>query len=257
MRDRIGARTILQPVPARSAQVIEFTFGTPMCVQRLGTEAIDQALPIVLIGAQTHRRVNLLISGNLHAFIILFEPGGFSALFSMPAAAVTNMDIDARAALGLELTGIHQRLADVEAFEDRVEIADQFLGARLSGSAEVTVMMDAAQDLHRKNGCATVADLASAADLSVRQFERRFRLEIGMSPKLYARVVRFEAALRVKAAQPATPWTEVAHAMGYFDQMHMVHDFNRLSGESPSLICDQLDRFVRPDLRAGDRPALN
>ena len=129
-----------------------------------------------------------------------------------------------------------------------MEATDQFLGARIPGSTSVTAMVGAAQELHRKNGLATVAALASAADLSVRQFERRFRQEIGMSPKFYARVVRFEAALRVKAVQPNMLWTDIAHTLGYFDQMHMVHDFNRLSGESPSLICDQLDLFVRSDV---------
>jgi hypothetical protein len=52
-----------------------------------------------------------------------------------------------------------------------------------------------------------------------RQFERRFRYEIGIPPKLYARIVRFEAALRRKAAAPATQWTDIAHILGYHDQM--------------------------------------
>lgn len=69
-----------------------------------------------------------------------------------------------------------------------------------------------------------------------------------MPPKLYARIVRFEAALRRKAAAPATQWTDIAHALSYHDQMHMVHDFNRLSGDSPRGICSQLDMFVHPEL---------
>ena len=88
----------------------------------------------------------------------------------------------------------------------------------------------------------------------IRQFERRFRYEIGIPPKLYARIARFEAALRRKAAAPAMQWTDIAHALGYHDQMHMVHDFKRLSGDSPTAICGQLDMFVHPELVSAGRP---
>ncbi len=97
-------------------------------------------------------------------------------------------------------------------------------------------------------GCVRVAELAHAAGLGIRQFERRFRHQIGIPPKLYARIVRFEAALRRKAAAPAMHWTDIAHGLGYHDQMHMVHDFTRLSGDSPTMICDRLEMFVRPEV---------
>ena len=96
--------------------------------------------------------------------------------------------------------------------------------------------------------------LAHSAGLSARQFERRFRHEIGVAPKLYSRIVRFEAALRSKSATPARRWADIAHALGYHDQMHMVHDFNRLAGDSPTTIGSQLDMFVKPELVFADQP---
>ncbi len=99
-----------------------------------------------------------------------------------------------------------------------------------------------------------MSDLARTAELSIRQFERRFRHEIGVAPKLYARIVRFEAALRFKAGAPQMPWTDIAHDLGYYDQMHMIHDFNRLSGDNPSDICGRLDMFVHPELVCGTAP---
>ena len=98
-----------------------------------------------------------------------------------------------------------------------------------------------------------MSGLADRLGLGVRQFERRFRYEIGIPPKLYARIVRFEAALRLKAAAPETRWTDIAYALDYHDQMHMVHDFNRLSGDSPTMIGSQLDMFVQPEVVSGSR----
>ena len=248
MEDRPGSCPALQPVPARTPLVLEFTIGTPYLVRRLTKGETDEAFPVALVGPQSHRRVDLVLSGQVENFIIVFEPGGFSALFSMPAAEIANQDVDASAALGRELTHIRQRLGDAGTFADRAQVLDSFLGARLAKAAPPSAIVSAARKLHDRDGRASVVDLAAAADLSVRQFERRFQSEMGLPPKLYARIVRFEGALRLKTTRPRMPWTEIAHTLGYFDQMHMVHDFNRLSGGSPSLVFDQLELFAIPEL---------
>ena len=65
-----------------------------------------------------------------------------------------------------------------------------------------------------------------------------------MSPKLYARVVRFEAALKRKKQVPELRWTDVAHEVGYYDNMHMVHDFELLADATPSSLAPEVDRIV-------------
>ena len=105
-----------------------------------------------------------------------------------------------------------------------------------------------ARSILLNDGCVGISDITHQTGLGVRQFERRFRSEIGIAPKLYARIVRFEATLRRKAAAPQMRWTDVAHTLAYHDQMHMVHDFNRLSGDSPTAICSQLAMFVQPEV---------
>ena len=56
----------------------------------------------------------------------------------------------------------------------------------------------------------------------------------------------------LSAAAPLTHWTDIAHALGYHDQMHMVRDFKHLSGDSPTAIYGQLDMFVQPELISAD-----
>jgi AraC-like DNA-binding protein len=250
---QLVGRTSVQPVPARSPQAIEFTFGTPYEVHRLDRGGVRNAHPIALIGAQTFRRVDLVMHGRIDAFTIVFQPGGMSMLFSVPAEELTNEDFDGEAALGRGIGELERRLGDAVSFTDRVRIADEYLGAKRPALDSVGGMATAATEVNLSNGCVRVSDLAHKAGLGMRQFERRFRHEIGIPPKLYARIVRFEAALRRRAAAPETKWTDIAHALGYHDQMHMVHDFNRLSGDSPTAICGQLDMFVQPEVVSGGR----
>jgi AraC-like DNA-binding protein len=249
-------RTAVQPVPARSPQAIEFTFGVPYEVRRLDRGEARSAYPIALIGSQTFRRVELLMHGNIDAFTIVFQPGGVSALFSVPAEELTNDDFEGEAVLGRGLGELLRRLGDVSSFADRARVADAYLCARRPALDSISAMANAATRVLCGSGCVRVSDLAHHAGLGIRQFERRFRYEIGIPPKLYARIVRFETALRRKAAAPAMRWTNIAHALGYHDQMHMVRDFNRLSGDSPTTICGQLGMFVNPEVASAGRAML-
>jgi AraC-like DNA-binding protein len=192
--------------------------------------------------------------GNVDAFTIVFQPGGVSALFSVPAEELTNEDFEGEAVLGRGLGEFLRRLGDVSSFADRAHVADTYLCAKRPALRSIRSMTNAATSVLSSNGCVRVSNLAHRAGLGIRQFERRFRHEIGIPPKLYARIIRFEAALHRKAAAPLVHWTDIAHALGYHDQMHMVRDFNRLSGDSPTAICGQLDMFVRPELLSAGRP---
>src|SRR6266852_4034903 len=221
VKTHLAGRTEVQPVPARSPQAIEFTFGAPYEVRRLDRGGTRNAYPIALIGSQTFRRVELLMHGNIDAFTIVFQPGGVSTLFSVPAEELTNDDFEGEVVLGRGLGELLRRLGDVSSFADRARVADAYLCAKRPALDSVNGITSAATKVLSSSGCVRVSDLADHAGLGIRQFERRFRNAIGVPPKLYARIVRFEAALRCKAAAPATRWTDIAHVLGYHDQMHM------------------------------------
>jgi hypothetical protein len=80
----LAGSTAVQPVPARSPQAMEFTFGAPYEVRRLDRSGTRIAHPIALIGSQTFRRVELLMRGNVDAFTIVFQPGGVSTYSPCP-----------------------------------------------------------------------------------------------------------------------------------------------------------------------------
>lgn len=246
---RFTTRSVVQPVPARSPQAIEFTFGTPYEVHRLDRAIVENAHPIALIGAQTFRRVDLVMRGTVDAFTIVFQPGGLFRLFAIPGEVLTNDHFEAQSALGRRVHDLHQQLGSVTSFDEGVRVANDYLCLMRPSFGSIDPVAKAAASVLSRGGQVRVSELARSIGIGVRQFERRFRYEMGITPKLYARVARFESALRLKALAPDTRWTEIAHALGYHDQMHMVHDFNQLSGDNPTAIGDQLDMFVQPEVR--------
>ena len=92
--------------------------------------------------------------------------------------------------------------------------------------------------------------MADRAGLSDRQFRRKFLQKVGMSPKLFARIARFEAALDLLARSPRGSWTEVAHRFGYYNQMHMVHEFAQFTGETPTRTLRHFEVWFEPQLTA-------
>ncbi|HSN59842.1 MAG TPA: helix-turn-helix domain-containing protein, partial [Ferruginibacter sp.] len=87
----------------------------------------------------------------------------------------------------------------------------------------------------------TIEQLASMACLSLRQFERVCRDRIGLPPKLYARLVRFSQAYRIRENSSDISWTSIAYECGYFDQMHMIRDFKEFAGVAPGIIEKELN----------------
>jgi AraC-like DNA-binding protein len=76
--------------------------------------------------------------------------------------------------------------------------------------------------------------LVQHSGLSARHFQRCFATQVGLPPKLYARTIRFDAALAAHRREPARSWTEIAHEAGYFDQAHFIRECHALVSAAPS-----------------------
>ncbi|WP_295121017.1 AraC family transcriptional regulator [uncultured Chitinophaga sp.] len=92
-------------------------------------------------------------------------------------------------------------------------------------------VLNVIRHIRRAKGITQIRQLAATAHLSQKQFERRFAGYTGFNPKLYARIIRFEQALWDRKRYDSL--TSLAHAYGYYDQAHFIHDFKSFSGYNP------------------------
>jgi AraC-like DNA-binding protein len=244
-----SAAAIVHPVPARAAPMIEFIFGDRFKVHACASGAGMPAFGGVVVGLQTHRRVELVMRGTLDAFSIFFQPSGLNRLFGIPMDELTNHHYEARAVFGTSMSALEQSLGACRSFEERARLMDRWLLNRTRALTSDNVSA-AANEILRRGGRIATDDAARVAGLGVRQFERRFAHQVGMRPKLYSRIARFEAALDHKARSPAKPWNEVAQEFGYHDQMHLVHDFREFTGETPTTSLTLVENSYRAQIEA-------
>src|SRR5215469_151046 len=253
----LGSSVLIHPVPARSEHVLDFEFADEIQIHDLRDGVKRSAKPAALIGLQTHRRVEQVIRGRVESFSVFLQPAALSLLFGLPAVIVTNADQDVCAVLGSSFGALGERLGNCGSFFERVQLAEEFF-IDLSSKARALADIDewVAHEIRRQHGVCQIDSVARSAGLSSRTLHRRFKQSVGLSPKIYARIVRFESALQKKATSPNLTWTDIAHRYGYHDQMHMVHDFHSLSTDTPSRLLRHLANIHSGDLSTVEKSRL-
>jgi AraC-like DNA-binding protein len=247
---RTGEMSVVHPVPARAFPILEFILGDRLQVIYRDESREETSPRAVLIGPRTHCFSRLRFQGAVQCFVVLFQPAGLHRLFSIPIRELTDRAYDAHSVLGLFVSRLEQRLGECASFSERVQAADAyFLRSATSFRSSEWISAAAAQWLST-SGNARVHTVAAASGLSVRQFERGFQEQLGLSPKLFSRIIRFEAALDRKARSSVKSWTEIANELGYFDQMHMIHDFKVFTGGTPTRMLAEMESLFRERIRA-------
>jgi AraC-like DNA-binding protein len=131
-------------------------------------------------------------------------------------------------------------MGEENSFQRRVDLVEEFLMKQLPNAVRYNRVHAAASYLFTKHGAVSIPNLSLQNSLSVRHFERLFQADVGMSPKVFARIARFQSAMDAKLANPARTWLDIAHSFRYHDQMHMVHDFQRLGRNTPNQVLVQM-----------------
>ena len=177
-------------------------------------------------------------SGHVLAFGIFLKPVAFWQLFRIPTSLMTDKDYAAEDLLGKGILDVVSIMAECKTFQQRIRAAEEYLMPFAIQTRGRTLIMKTAQHMMRCKGSVCVEQIAYEAAMSVRQYERRFVEEVGITPKLFARTTRFQRALDAKRLSPGLSWLSIAHEFGYFDQMHMVRDFQSLGGDSPNNVLE-------------------
>jgi AraC-like DNA-binding protein len=232
-RGTMGAAVLTWPLTARPHQIIDIYLGDPFRL-RIEGGPLQTAPETVVVGPQGSRRIQIFVSGEVHIFNILLQPAALNRLIGIDMTSLVNEGIAAQDVLGKRAVGLNDAVRSATDFASRVAAAERWFGEMLQSSAPEDGIDRASRLLLETRGRTRIDSLAELSGLSARQFQRRFTSQIGLSPKLYARTVRFDAALTAHRRDPARPWTEIVHEAGYFDQAHFVRECRALVSASPS-----------------------
>lgn len=174
-------------------------------------------------------------SGVVRLLGVRFQPGGTRPFLESPAHEITDEVVE----LGSLSSDFERRLLHACGhalnLNQKVAAVDVYLVSQLRDARFDKHLLSLAACIIDRRGLVSVDQLASQAGVSSRQLERRFLHEVGIGPKLLARIVRFQQVFRaVDQSNPA--WAEVAIECGYYDQAHLIRDFNQFAEQTPAVL---------------------
>jgi len=222
---------VVTPLTARPNAFIEIYTATPYWAD-VGS-GFAAAPDAVIVGPQTRRHTDLLMRGEICAFNIQFQAGGLNRLLGLPMEEMADAAHAADRVGGSRLSELRAVVEAASGFEGRVAAAEAWLSVCMQTARPRDAVDQAADILRRMRGAVRIDVLAERAGLGERQFHRRFTAQVGVPPKLYARIVRFDAMVADRDRDPSRNWAALAQEHGYFDQSHLQRDFHAFAGTAP------------------------
>ena len=245
-RATLGWGVLSWPVAARPHQIIDIYLGEPFRL-RIDGGSLQTAPETVVVGPQGSRRTHLYVSGEVHIFNILLQPAGLNRLVGIDMTALVDEGVPARDVIGKDALMLSDAVRLAADFDSRVAAAERWFGMMLDGSARQDGIDYTSRLMLTMRGRVRIDSLAERSGLSARQFQRRFTSQVGLSPKLYARTIRFDTALTAHRNEPMKPWTGIIHEAGYFDQAHFIRECHALVGVGPSQFIGDWENIISPD----------
>lgn len=164
-----------------------------------------------------------------------FKPGGGFPFAGVPSSELHNRGVTLDLLWGGRAASLRDQLWEATTARDRLYILEQALldQARHATGPHPAVRY-ALDRFERSKGLSRVGDVVQRIALSPRRFAEIFRTEVGLPPKAFCRIRRFNEVLRRVDGMTDVDWSDVAQSCGYFDQAHFNHDFRAFAGLSPS-----------------------
>ncbi|MBS3772321.1 MAG: helix-turn-helix transcriptional regulator [Bacteroidales bacterium] len=165
-----------------------------------------------------------------------FTPKGVNKLLGVALFELTNRIIDVESFWREEGNRLIQRIIYAKTDEERVQILNEFFMFKLYDEKDVNQkdiqwILDL---LEEKTGKITVDEMAHHLDLSYKTLYRKFHVNMGLRPKTYFKIFRFNRACRLLNQYPDIDWGELVYRCGYYDQPHFINEFHTIMKESPT-----------------------
>jgi AraC-like DNA-binding protein len=200
------------------------------------TDERKNSVDSTVISGQCAGYYDIEVTGNFSIFSVTFQPQGAMMFFDLPLSELYDLQIPLRYLYKIETDEIETSLYEARTFREKAVLIERFLWRLLiarRSARRVGVIDDCISRINHAGGAIDIATLADHACLSRKQFERTFLGCIGISPKAFLRIVRFQHAIFRRQQMQDRSLTELAYDCNYYDQSHMINDFKTFSGKTP------------------------
>jgi AraC-like DNA-binding protein len=188
----------------------------------------------VLSGAQSHFQV-IDTAEQEYVAGVAFKAGGTVPFMRMPAHETSDGDVPLDTLWGRRRTAtLRERLLERQGIDAKLDVLEATLLEMWTPPGLHPAVSFALAVFDRAPTTTKIAAVSDTIGLSAKRFIERFKIEVGLTPKRYCRIRRFQRALKLANRGRQVDWPQVALDCGYFDQAHFINDFRSFAGLTPT-----------------------
>jgi AraC-like DNA-binding protein len=194
----------------------------------------SETQPLSFIYGQITKYIEVQPSGRTGIIAVRFHPNGAEAFLQYPVSELFNKAVSTYDILGKEGSELEEKILAAKDNRSRVEILQNYLISRLKKNNKYDYVIAACiKRIEQSKGLVTISSLSEQYNISTRHLERKFISIVGMNPKQFSRVIRFQNILRLMQSGQISNLTGIAFESGYYDQPHFIKDFRNFTGTNP------------------------
>jgi len=189
----------------------------------------------VLMSGQLTERILLRPSGRTGVVSVRFKAAGAARFFDLPYGEIVDQVVDFSKYEKEAAFTLAKKIEESSTPALRFQVLQDFLIGRLQRheSKEDIFVRQACRYIVQSEGAYSVQELVKLIGFSERQLERKFKQQVGITPKLLSRIVRFQKFVAQSRSSKDMNLADASISCGYFDQSHFTRDFMKFSGVSP------------------------
>lgn len=221
-----------------SLDALTFPIGCPQLIFHRRTQfyisELESEQARFSISGQVNFPARIQSSGEVETIVVVFYPHAIGTIFNIPVSAFYNQEIDGYSLGDKRLNILADEVLDADDSDEAVKMIEKWLLSRLEESAFYNFKrVGASLQLLFLNNSINVDGMAQRACLSRKQLERVFFNAVGMKPKEYSNVARFQKSLWLMQNGNRN-FADIAYFCGYADQSHFIRECRRYSGTTPA-----------------------
>ena len=209
-----------------------FHYGSPSKFQKKNSSKYIEP-NLVICGQQTNY-YDLSLSGNTGMILIVFRPHGVKSFFNFPITELLNENLSLQDLINNEAVELEDKLLNSPNNKQRIAHLENFLTGRLIYNNGFERVEHAIKMIENSKGQIQAQNIAYEVCLGIKQFERTFSKYVGINPKKFASIVRFQNVIQMNSKDKRS-LSQIAVDNGYYDQSHFIHDFKSLTGLTPKV----------------------
>ena len=216
-------------IPDGFAEII-FHYGDPY---RINISGKWETQSKALLAGQIRNHFLLENTGLSGMIGIKLKPYALAEIFFLEMSEFTDKVADLMSVLREEFETIYPDMISDAPYKSKIEKLNSFFEAYLPSISKSDKIEQAIRLILEEKAAITISEIAEAINISERQLERLFKRYIGLSPKFYCRIIRFNHIFEL-VQKEEKEWGKLAQLTGFYDQSHFIKNFKEFTGEDPS-----------------------